>query len=87
MLGALKVLQSLVERILEPLDSLDVLYVHGVWREEGGEEGRIKKKITHVLNHTKLQKNTYNKIKNYTLLFLDVLYTSTPVCSCTHKVS
>lgn len=34
MLGALKVLQSLVEGVLEPLDGLDVLYVHGVWGKE-----------------------------------------------------
>lgn len=34
MLGALKVLQSLMEGILEPLDGLDVLYVHGVWSRE-----------------------------------------------------
>lgn len=44
MLGALKVLQGLVERILEPLDGLDVLYVHGVWRRKGGEsEGKRKR--------------------------------------------
>lgn len=40
MLGALKVLQSLVEGILEPLDGLDVLYVHGVWSKEQKTEGR-----------------------------------------------
>lgn len=44
MLGALKVLQSLVEGILEPLDGLDVLYVHGVWSKEqktGGKESLL----------------------------------------------
>lgn len=45
MLGALKVLQGLMERILEPLDRLDILYVHGVCSKEGWwgrmEEGKI----------------------------------------------
>ena len=44
MLGALKVLQGLVERILEPLDGLDVLYVHRVWSEKGGGEGWEKER-------------------------------------------
>ena len=39
-LGALKVLQGLVERILEPLDGLDILYVHGVWGRNGGGGGK-----------------------------------------------
>ncbi|TNN82644.1 hypothetical protein EYF80_007162 [Liparis tanakae] len=39
-LGALKVLQSLVERILQPLDCLDVLYMHGVWSEKGAPDQR-----------------------------------------------
>lgn len=38
MLGALKVLQSLMEGVLEPLDGLDVLYVHGVWSKENNRK-------------------------------------------------
>lgn len=45
MLGALKVLQSLVERILEPLDGLDILYVHGVWSKKGGGLDRKKERL------------------------------------------
>lgn len=40
MLGGLVVLQGLVQRILEPLDGLYVLYMHGIWSERrslGGE--------------------------------------------------
>lgn len=54
MLGALKVLQSLVEGILEPLDGLDVLYVHGVWSKEhktgGGNELRTFSSTQNRLN-------------------------------------
>lgn len=57
MLGALKVLQSLVERILEPLDCLDILYVHGVWSKQGGGEGwKEGRKIIYIFKlHIKRQ--------------------------------
>lgn len=48
MLGALKVLQSLVERILEPLDGLDILYVHGVWSKKGGGLDRKKEDYLYI---------------------------------------
>lgn len=56
MLGALKVLQGLVERILEPLDGLDILYVHGVWSERGGGGG-LKKDTLFTFNSIKWNAN------------------------------
>lgn len=56
MLGALKVLQGLVEGILEPLDGLDVLYVHGVWSEEQQERKMQSLRIcfqTRAIDHNK----------------------------------
>lgn len=48
MLGALKVLQGLVEGILEPLDGLDVLYVHGVCSREQRDR---KRQSSGILKH------------------------------------
>lgn len=62
MLGALKVLQSLVEGILEPLDGLDVLYVHGVWSREQKTGGR---------KELLLFSNPYNRL-NRTFLNADL---------------
>lgn len=55
-LGTLKILQGLMKRILEPLDSLDILYVHGVWSEKK-KVGMTKMPKTNQMFHIYIDNN------------------------------
>lgn len=87
MLGALKVLQSLVEGILEPLDGLDILYVHRVWSEKGGGEGwRDKRKDYLYLHKNEKQTFSINLQDDKTSTAATRTFLNSAACLCKHAI-